>query len=211
MSWFHAEREQGRINYPLTVQKLVAMATVVGNLKGGMTNYSIKSQLNKVLWDPTADKDEMERRVASAWDQLSIEAPMPQRGAKWGGTQKDPRKIKEPAAPFVPLIPAGNRLLFKNRVAFNNAVKGVSTVYLKGGIGKDHRVGPGRLELEGTKKVLPVSIDSIKEVPFSKITVAIMKRLAPGMTKDEFFSSMQKRYPGFTRNSMVTVLNFHAI
>ena len=211
MAWFHSEREQGRMNYPLTVQKLVAIATVVGNLKGGMTTYSIKSQLNKALWDPTADKDEMERRVARAWDVLGIEAPMPSRAAKWGGAQKDPRQIQEPAAPFVSLIPAGNHLKFKNKTAFNNAVKGVSTVYLKGGIGKDHKVGSGQLELEGTNRVLPVSIDSIKELPFSKITVAIMKRLAPGMTKDEFFSSMQKRYPGFKRNSMVTVLRFHAI
>ncbi|MEK7388490.1 MAG: exonuclease domain-containing protein [Elusimicrobiota bacterium] len=211
MSWFHSEREQGRMNYPLTVQKLVAMGIVVGRMNRGLSMASIKSQLNKALWDPTADKDEMERRVAGAWDVLGIESSMPERSSIRARTRKDPRKIKEPPAPFSPPVPDGNRLPFKNKKAFRDAAKGATTVYLKGGIGKDYTVGPGMIQLVGTDESRLVDIKSVREVLFSKVSPALIKRLAPNMTKEEFFASMRKRHPSFHRNGMVTVLEFSLI
>ncbi|MFI5361043.1 MAG: PolC-type DNA polymerase III [Elusimicrobiota bacterium] len=214
MAWFHSEREQGRMNYPLTVQKIVAMATVVGKAtsvdkNSAMSKYSVKTQLNKVMWDPTADKDELERRISSAWDVLGIVAPMPRRADKWGGTQKDPRRIKEPKAPFVPVIPKGNHLTYRDQGAFDNALNGVSSVFLRGGVNKGHKVGAGQLDLEGSQKSLQVTFDAVEEMPYAKVTAAILNGLAPGLTKKEMLKTMQSYYPGFTSSSMVTVIRFH--
>lgn len=114
MAWYQAQRAAGKIHYPLTVPKLIALGTTVANMDRRikdtdelrMNKYQLKTQVRNFVWDPTADDAEIERRVAEVWyDVLDISAEMPRREKKWGGAGEDPRKTAEPAPPAFPPRP----------------------------------------------------------------------------------------------------------
>lgn len=75
VNWYRAERDERRINSPLNVRKLVALATVVAN--PGMKAFTLKSALNQALWEPGVSDAELERRLKSAWTLLGIDQAMP--------------------------------------------------------------------------------------------------------------------------------------
>ncbi len=102
----------------------------------------------------------------------------------------------------------GNHLLMRDGAAYANAVMGVSTVYLRGGIDKGYKVGPGQINLKDSDEVLPVYFEKVEELPYAKVGADILNGLAAGLTWEDMLKTMQSYYPGFTADNPVTVIRY---
>ncbi|MBI3553744.1 MAG: FAD-dependent oxidoreductase [Elusimicrobia bacterium] len=101
----------------------------------------------------------------------------------------------------------GNELYMRDQGAYQNAVTGVSTVYLRKGADKGYRAGPGQIK-NAAGELLPVTFESVEEVPYSKIGTRVLNGLSAGLTWKEMFATMESYYPDFAAEDVVTVIRY---